>query len=66
VSARLVWTIFCDGAYRDIGCGSWIGKHPTQDEVRALARQHGWVKSGPDTWLCPRCVKHRKREERKR
>jgi hypothetical protein len=65
VATRQAWTIDCDGSNlhrpeTDVSCGSWVGREESKFAARALARECGWVKTGPDEWLCPRHARERK------
>lgn len=45
----------CDAVLEDY-CGELIGITDTRKDAENLAKEKGWIQTGNNTWVCPRCV----------
>ena len=61
VRKRTCYTIECNdcGDTLEGYTGDLIGITDTKEDAEALAKEHGWVQTGKNTWLCPECSKKR-------
>ena len=49
---RLVWRILCGKCYKDLIVSI---SHESRKEVKAVAKEAGWVWDRRRGWLCPGC-----------